>query len=141
MITNILLGLILGVIITSFIILNNKINKIICSIKYLIDVLDKCFGYNECINNSIDHLLDRFNKRILVNEEYFNIIKDLLNNRFKDVDNANDSIYDRLNNIDCDVQNRIIVEHKHTREEIKKQAKISSKIKSNTKTKKNIDKQ
>lgn len=140
MIINILLGAILGTILGVFLILNSKINSIECDIKYIINVLESINNYSERIYKNIEYLLDRFNKRILVNEEYFNIIKDLLNNRFKNVDDVNDSIYNRLNTIDIDTQNLIIAEHRCTRNEIKKEAKISSKIKSQSKLNKTINK-
>ena len=73
------------------------------------------------------------------NENYFNIIA-LLKSRFKNIDDSTDSIYNRLNTVDSDIQNFIVVEHRHTRNEIAKQAKISSKINSKTKTSKSINK-
>ena len=79
-------------------------------------------------NKALNHLLDRFNKRILVNEEYFNIIKDIINSRFKDLENATNSIYDRFNTIHADIEKYIAAEHITTRKQIEKQAKISSKI-------------
>lgn len=133
MITNIFLGLILGVVITSFIILNNKINRIEFNTKFIIDVLKNINNYVDSNNKSIEHLLGRFNKRILVNEEYFNIIKDIINSRFKDLDNATDSIYDRFNTIHADIEKYIAAEHIITRRQIEKQAKISSKINSKRK--------
>ena len=128
MITNILLGLILGVVITSFIILNIKINRID-------DYVKRTFTNTNIIDTSVDNhikltniLLDRFNERVLTdNENYHNIVT-LLKSRFKDLDNATDSIYDRVNTIDSDIQNLIIAEHRLTRRQIEKQAKISSKI-------------
>lgn len=140
MITNILLGLILGIVLSSYIIINKKVTQIQSNTEYILTKLRGIDGVNSNNNKNIEHLLDRFNKRILINEEYFNIIKDLLNNRFKDVDNATDSIYDRINTFDVDTQHLIVAEHRITRSEIKKQAKISSKINSKTKTSKSINK-
>lgn len=140
MITNIFLGLILGVVITSFIILNNKINRIEFNTKFIIDVLKNINNYTNSSNSNIEHLLDRFNKRILVNEEHFNIIKDIINSRFKDLENAASSIYSRLNVLDTDTQNHIIDEHRLTRRQIEKQAKISSKINSKRKQSNNTQK-
>lgn len=140
MITNILLGLILGVVITSFIILNNKINRIEFNTKFIIDVLKNIDNYANSNNTNIKHLLNRFNKRILVNEEYFNIIKNIINSRFKDLDNATDSIYDRFNTIHADIENYIAAEHIITRRQIEKQAKISSKINSKRKQSNNTQK-
>ena len=133
MLTNILLGLILGIVITSFIILNNKIINLY---KLLNKITDIDLTTNTNITEMLklfSNLVERFNKRILVDNEHFEIIKNLLNNRFKDLDNSTDSIYDRLNTIDSDTQNLIIAEHRCTRNEIKKKAKISSKIKSQSK--------
>lgn len=92
MITNILLGLILGIVITSFIILNNKINKID-------DYVRRTFSNTNVIENDVD-------------------------NHYK----LTDLLLDRCNNIDNDIQNLIIAEHRLTRKQIEKQAKISSKI-------------
>ena len=91
-------------------------------------------------NKAIEHLLNRFNKRILVNEEYFNIIKNIINSRFNDLDNATNSIYDRFNTTDSDIENLIIAEHRLTRRQIEKQAKISSKINSKRKQSNNTQK-
>lgn len=115
-------------VIISFIILNNKINKID-------DYVRRTFSNTNVIDNNIDNhykisniLLDRFNERVLTeNENYFNLVS-LLKSRFKDLDNATDSIYDRFNTTDSDIQNLIITEHRLTRRQIEKQAKISSKI-------------
>ena len=139
MITNILLGLILGIVLSSYIIINKKVTQIQSNTEYILTKLRGIDGVNSNNNKNIEHLLNRFNKRILINEEYFNIIKDLINNRFKDVDNATNSIYDRLNTIDSDSQNLIIAEHRYTRNEIKKLAKISSKKKLQSKTNKSIN--
>ena len=65
----------------------------------------------------------------------------LLKSRFKDLDNATDSIYDKVNTIDSDIENLIIAEHRLTRNEMKKkQAKISSKINSKRKQNNNTQK-
>ena len=135
MITNILLGLILGVVITSFIILNIKINRIN-------DYVKRTFTNTNIIDTSVDNhhkltniLLDRFNEKVLndneqcgINANNYNNIMVLLKSRFKDLDNATDSIYNRFNATDSDIQNLIIAEHRLTRKQIEKQAKISSKI-------------
>ena len=140
MITNILLGLILGIVITSFIILNNKLLKITNILATITEILN---NETVTITTTIElfkKLVERFSDKTLSdNENYFNIIT-LLKSRFKDLDNATDSIYDRLNTIDSYNQNLIIAEHRCTRNEIKKQAKISSKINSKTKIKKTINK-
>lgn len=93
-------------------------------------------------------LVDRFNEKVLkdnehwvINEDNYNNIITLLKFRFKDVGNDSNSIYDRINTIDSDIQNLIIAEHRLTRNEIKKQAKISSKNKLKSKTNNNTNKQ
>ena len=139
MLTNILLGLILGVVITSFIILNNKLNILQVHIGTIIRKLNSINSVVDGNNNHIMHLLDRFNNKILKDEEHYNNIITLLKSRFKDVDNATDSIYNRLNNIDSDIQTLIVTEHRITRNEIKKLAKICSKKKLQSKTNKSIN--
>ena len=126
--------------IVAYIVLNLKLKTIEGVLKNLYDYLIEIHKFVKSDNTNIEYLLDRFNKRILINEEYFNIIKDIINSRFKDLDNATDTIYNRLNTIDSDNQNLIIAEHRCTRNEIKKQAKISSKINSKTKTNKSTQK-
>lgn len=140
MITNILLGLILGVVISSFIIINKKVTQIQSNTEYILTKLRGIDGVNSNNNKLIEHLLERFNERVLVdNENYHNLIT-LLKSGFKDVDVATNGIYTRLTNINTDVDMLIIGEHRITRNEIKKQAKISSKINSKTKTSKSINK-
>ena len=147
MITNILLGLILGIVITSFIILNNKINRIEFNTKFIIDALKRIYQFVEGNNIVINNIRDKFNNKILkdnehwvINEDYYNNIITLLKSRFKDLDNATDSIYDRFNTIHADIEKYIAAEHIITRRQIEKQAKISSKINSKAKTKKTINK-
>lgn len=145
MITNIFLGLILGIVITSFIILNKKINRTEFNTKFIIDALNRIDKFIEANNIVINNVRDRFNNKVLkdnehwvITEEYYNNIITLLKSRFKDIDNSTDSIYNRINTFDSDTQNLIIAEHRCTRNEIKKQAKISSKINTKTKTNKSI---
>lgn len=140
MITNIFLGLILGVVITSFIILNNKLLKITNILATITGILN-----NESVTVTttlelFKKLVERFSERVLVDNENYNNIITLLKSRFKDLDNTTDSIYDRINTIDSDIQNLIIVEHRCTRNEMKKQAKISSKINSKRKQRNNTQK-
>ena len=78
---------------------------------------------------------------MLVNNEHFEIINLSINDKFKALNYNDDYIKERLNTLDTDTQNLIIAEHRCTRNEIKKQAKISSKIKSQSKTNNNINKQ
>lgn len=111
-------------VIISFIILNNKINEIN-------DYVKRTFTNTNIIDTSVDNhhkltdiLLDRFNERVLTDNENYNNIIVLLKSRFKDLDNATDSIHDRFNTTD----GLIVAEHRLTRRQIEKQAKISSKI-------------
>ena len=148
MLTNILLGLILGTVITSFIILNNKINRTEFNTKFIIDALKRINEFVTRNNVTINNIRDKVNDKVLrdserwaIEEEHYNNIITLLKSRFKYLDNSTDSIYDRLNTIDTDIQTLIIAENKITRKEIIKQAKISSKIKSKSKMNNNINKQ
>ena len=147
MITNILLGLILGIVITSFIILNIKINRIEFNTKFIIDALKRIHQFVEGNNLVINNIRDRFNNKVLkdnehwaINENYYNNIITLLKSRFKDLDNTTDSIYNTLNTADCNIQTLIVTEHKLTRRQIEKQAKISSKINSKRKQSNNTQK-
>ena len=143
MITNIFLGLILGIVITSFVILNNKLFNII---QILGKITDAELNLNTTTTETLklfSILVDRFNEKVLkdnehwvINEDYYNNIITLLKSRFKNIEDDASSIYSRLNVLDTDIQNYIIAEHRCTRNEIKKQAKISSKINSKTKTNK-----
>ena len=147
MITNIFLGLILGIVITSFIILNNKINRTEFNTKFIIDALKRINQFVEANNIAINNIQDRFNNKVLkynehwvINEQHYNNIITLLESRFKDINNANNNIYGKLDTIDTDTTTLIINEHIKTRNEIKKKAKISSKIKSQSKTNNNTNK-
>ena len=147
MITNILLGLILGIILSSYIIINKKVTQIQSNTEYILTKLRGIDGVNSNNNKLINQLLDKFNDKLLkdnehwrINEDYYNNIITLLKSRFKDVDNATDSIFDKLNSMDNDITILIIGKSNEIRNEIKKQAKISSKINSKTKTSKSINK-
>lgn len=141
MITNIFLGLILVIIITSFVILNNKINN-------LYKLLNKITDIELTTNTNIIEILklfktfmDKFNKRVLVDNEHFEILNSSIDDKFRALNYNDDYIKEKLNTIDSDTQNLIIAEHRCTRNEIKKKAKISSKIKSQSKTNNNTNKQ
>ena len=111
-----------------YLLVNNKINEIN-------DYVKRTFTNTNIIDTNVDNhhkltdiLLDRFNERVLTdNENYFNLVT-LLKSRFKDLDNATDSIYDRFHTIHADIEKYIAAEHIITRKQIEKQAKISSKI-------------
>ena len=140
MITNILLGLILGILLSSYIIINKKVTQIQSNTEYILTKLRGIDGVNSNNNKLIQHLLDKFDERVTVDNEHYDNIITLLKSRFKDIDNATDSIYDKLNTIDTDTTTLIIGKSNEIRNEIKKQAKISSKINSKTKTSKSINK-
>ena len=140
MITNILLGLILGILLSSYIIINKKVTQIQSNTEYILTKLRGIDGVNSNNNKLIQHLLDKFDERVTVDNEHYDNIITLLKSRFKDIDNATDSIYNRLNDINIDIDTLIVGEHRITRNEIKKLAKISSKITSKTKTSKSINK-
>ena len=139
MITNILLGLILGILLSSYIIINKKVTQIQSNTEYILTKLRGIDGVNSNNNKLIQHLLDKFDERVTVDNEHYDNIITLLKSRFKDVDNATDSIYDRINIFDVDTQHLIVAEHRYTRNEIKKLAKISSKKKLQSKTNKSIN--
>lgn len=141
MLTNIFLGLILGICIGTFLILYFETKGIKSTLNYIADYLPSIDRINIANNNHIEHLLERFNKRILVDNEHFEIINASIDDKFKALNYNDDYIKERLDAIGSNTQNLIMEEHKYTRNEIKKQAKISSKIKSQSKTNKNINKQ
>lgn len=137
MLTNILLGLILGTVITSFVILNNKINRTEFNTKFIIDALKRINQFVEANNIVINHIQDKFNKQALVNNEHFEIIKDLINKNKIEIYNNQQILY----NLPVRLETFITEENNAIRKEIKKQAKISSKIKSQSKINNNINKQ
>lgn len=122
-------------VIISFIILNNKIDNALSDIKFIKGYLHSIDKTNCNSNKLICHLEDRFNEKVLhdnehcvINENHYNNIITLLKSRFKDLDNTTDSIYNRFNTIHADIEKYIAAEHIITRRQIEKQAKISSKI-------------
>ena len=140
MITNIFLGLILGVVITSFIILNNKLLKITNILGTMTEILN---NESVTITTTLElfkKLVERFSEQALINNENYHNIVTLLKSRFKDLDNATDSIYDRFDEIHADIEKHIAAEHIITRRQIEKQAKISSKINSKRKQSNNTQK-
>lgn len=141
MLTNVILGAILGTILGVFLILNSKVTQLQNAYLKLIDTLSVQSDNINSITKILDKLLDKFNKRILVDIEHFEIIKDLIINKYQDLSNDNAYLKERINTLDSDIQNLIIAEHRCTRNEIKKKAKISSKIKSQSKTDNNTNKQ
>lgn len=140
MITNILLGLILGILLSSYIIINKKVTQIQSNTEYILTKLRGIDGVNSNNNKLIQHLLDKFDERVTVDNEHYDNIITLLKFKFRDLDNATDSIYDRLNTFNIDIDTLIVGEHRITRNEIKKLTKINSKKKSQSKTSKSINK-
>ena len=91
-------------------------------------------------NEVIKDLLYKFNNIISIDEEHYNNIITLIKSRFKNLDEGNETIFNRINSTDSDIQNLIIAEHRLTRRQIEKQAKISSKINSKRKQSNNTQK-
>ena len=137
MITNILLGLILGIVITTFIIINNKINIIQDYLGTTIRKLNSINSVVDGINNSNCYLVERFNKRILVDNEHCEISKDLIEKNKVEIYNNQQILY----NLPVRLETFITEENNSIHKEIKKLAKISSKKKSQSKTNNNINKQ
>lgn len=137
MIAIILLALILGIVITSFIILNNKLNIIQ---DYLVTIIRKLKSINsvvDVINNSNCHLLNRFNDFIL----RYNESKGLLESKYNiNVKYFNEILTDITNKIN-EINEHIKVEHIVAHNDIKKLAKISSKNKKVLNRSKSINKQ
>lgn len=137
MITNIFLGLILGIVIISFIIINNKINIIQDYLGTIIRKLNSIGSVIDSINISNCNLLDRFNDFVLRYNESKNLLETKVNNNTEYFDKKLNDI----TNLIYEVNEHISVQHNNTRYEINKKAKISSKKKSQSKTNKSINKQ
>lgn len=137
MTTNILLGLILGIVITSFIILNNKIINLYKLLSKITDIeLTTSNNITETLK-LFSNLVDRFNKRVLVDNEHFEIIKDLIEKNKIEIYNNQQILY----NLPIRLETFITEENNSIHNEVKKLAKISSKKKSQSKTNKSINKQ
>ena len=111
-------------VIISFIILNDKINRID-------DYVKRTFTNTNIIDTSIDNhckltniLLDRFTKKVLNDNEHCEIIKDLIEKNNIEIYNNQQILY----NIPVKVETFVAEENNSIRKEIKKLAKISSKI-------------
>ena len=137
MITNILLGLILGIVLSSYIIINKKVTQIQSNTEYILTKLRGIDGVNSNNNKLIQHLFDRFDKRILVDNEHFEIIKDLIEKNKVEIYNNQQILY----NIPVKLETFIAEENDTIRNEIKKLAKISSRKKQASKQSKSINKQ
>lgn len=137
MLTNILLGLILGTVITSFIILNNKINRTEFNTKFIIDALKRINEFVLANNIAMNNIQDRFNNKVLKDNEHFESIKDIIDKNKIEIYNNQQILY----NLPVRLETFIAEENNAIRKEITKQAKISSKIKSKSKMNNNINKQ
>ena len=135
MLTNILLGLILGIVLTSFILINNKINIIQDYLGSIVRKLNSINSVVDGINNSNCNLLDRFNNFVLRYNELNGLLETKVNHNTEYFDKRLTNIIDKI----CKVDENIIAEHSITRNEIKKLAKISSKKKLQSKTNKSIN--
>ena len=136
MITNIFLGLILGVVITSFIILNRKINQID-------EYTRKIFSNTNVIDTTVDNnnkmitiVLDRLTNFALRYNESKGLLETKLNHNTDYFDKRLTDIINKIN----EANEHINGQHNATRDEIKKLAKISSKKKQASKQSKSINK-
>lgn len=137
MITNILLGLILGIVITSYIIINKKVTQLQSNTEYILMKLRGIDGVNSNNNKLIEHLLNRFNDFVLRHNELNGLLETKVNHNTEYFDKKLDNITTLI----YEVNEHISVQHNNTRYEINKKAKISSKKKSQSKTNKSINKQ
>lgn len=137
MITNIFLGLILAVVITSFIILNNKINIVQDYLGTIIRKINSINSVVNDINSGNCHLLDRFNDFVLRYNELNGLLETKVNHNTEYFDKKLNDI----TNLIYEVNEHISIQHNNTHYEINKKAKISSKKKSQSKTNKSINKQ
>ena len=136
MITNILLGLILGIVITSFIILNNKLLKITNILATITEILN---NESTTITTTLElfkKLVERFSERVLTDNEHFKIIKDLIEKNKVEIYNNQQLLY----NLPVKLETFIAEENNSIHKEIKKLAKISSKINSKRKQSNNTQK-
>lgn len=136
MITNIFLGLILGVVITSFIILNNKLLKITNILATITEILNNEVVTVTTTCELFKKLVERFSERVSTDNEYFEIIKNLIENNKVEIYNNQQLLY----NLPVKLKTFIAEENNSIHKEIKKLAKISSKINSKVKTNKTINK-
>lgn len=136
MITNILLGLILGIVTSSYIIINQKVTQIKSNTEYILTKLRAIDGIVSNNNTQIVRLLDRFHEFVLRYNELNGLLETKVN---RNTAYFNEQIIKIIENIE-ELYNNNIVQHNNTRNEITKQAKISSKKKSQSKTSKSINK-
>lgn len=132
MITNIFLGLILGVVITSYIIINKKVTQIQSNTEYILTKLRGIDGVNFNNNKLIERLLDRFNNFVLRYNELNGLLETKVNHNIEYFDKTLTGINDKIS----EINEHIIT----TRNDIKKLAKISSKKKQASKQSKSINK-
>jgi len=137
MITNILLGLILGIVLSSYIIINKKVTQIQSNTEYILTKLRGIDGVNSNNNKLIQHLLDRFNDFVLRYNELNGLLETKVNHNTEYFDKRLTNIIDKIH----EVNENVIAENSITHNEIKKLAKISSRKKQASKQSKSINKQ
>lgn len=137
MITNILLGLILGIVLSSYIIINKKVTQIQSNTEYILTKLRGIDGVNSNNNKMINILLDRFNEFVLRYNELNGLLETKVNHNTEYFDKRLTDIIYKIN----EANEHISGQHNATRNEIKKLAKISSRKKQASKQSKSINKQ
>lgn len=137
MITNILLGLILGIVLSGYIIINKKVTQIQSNTEYILTKLRGIDGVNSNNNKLINRLLDRFNEFVLRYNELNGLLETKVNHNIEYFDKRLTNIIDKIH----EVNENVIVENSITRNDIKKLAKISSRKKQASKQNKSINKQ
>ena len=137
MITNILLGLILGTITGVFLVLNSKINILQDYLGTIIRKLNSIDSVIDGINISNCNLLDRFNNFVLRYNELNGLLETKVNYNIEYFDKKLNDI----TNLIYEVNEHISVQHNNARYEINKKAKINSKKKQTSRQSKSINKQ
>lgn len=137
MITNILLGLILGIVLSSCIIINKKVTQIQSNTEYILTKLRGIDGVNSNNNKQIVRLLDKFNEFVLRYNELNGLLETKVNHNSEYFDKRLTNIIDKIH----EVNENVIAENSITRNDIKKLAKISSRKKQASKQNKSINKQ
>ena len=137
MITNILLGLILGIVLSSYIIINKKVTQIQSNTEYILTKLRGIDGVNSNNNKLIARLLDKFNEFVLRYNELNGLLETKVNHNTEYFDKRLTNIIDKIH----EVNENVIAENSITHNEIKKLAKISSRKKQASKQSKSINKQ
>ena len=127
----IVLGLILAIILSGFSLVFKKIYIIENILGKIVETLGTATESLEGMNKNIILSTDIINRVITI----LKVLDDRSHTAIKLID----KLYTELDVVSRDTQKYITAEHNNTRNEIKKQAKISSKINSKTKTNKSIN--